>query len=126
MVQASTAASAAGAERVQRLAPTGRAPAAGAPPPPSGAGRPPAPGAAPALPPTRRRPVHGPPTSERGGGRSPRPGAGSRGQPTAAMGFARDRLIEAGIERAGAVAAVTSGDNSNIMIARVARETYGV
>jgi trk system potassium uptake protein TrkA len=41
-------------------------------------------------------------------------------------GFDRDRLREAGIERATAVAAVTSGDNSNIIVARVARETYGV
>jgi trk system potassium uptake protein TrkA len=48
------------------------------------------------------------------------------GQPIAGIGFDRDRLLEAGIERADAVAAVTSGDNSNIMIARVARETYGV
>ncbi len=42
------------------------------------------------------------------------------------IGFDRDRLLEAGIERAGAVAAVTNGDNSNILIARVARETFGV
>lgn len=42
------------------------------------------------------------------------------------VGFDRDRLEEAGIERADAVAAVTSGDNSNVVIARVCRETYGV
>jgi trk system potassium uptake protein TrkA len=48
------------------------------------------------------------------------------GQAISGIGFDRDRLIEAGIERAAAVAAVTSGDNSNIMIARVARETFGV
>ncbi len=42
------------------------------------------------------------------------------------VGFDRDRLAEAGIEKAGAVAAVTNGDNSNILIARVARETYGI
>ena len=42
------------------------------------------------------------------------------------IGFDRDVLISAGIERADAVAAVTSGDNSNILAARVARETYGV
>ena len=35
-------------------------------------------------------------------------------------------LVEAGIEQAGALAAVTNGDNSNIVVARVARETYGV
>jgi trk system potassium uptake protein TrkA len=42
------------------------------------------------------------------------------------IGFDRDRLIEAGIERAGALAAVTNGDNSNVLVARVARETFGV
>ena len=34
--------------------------------------------------------------------------------------------MEAGIERAGAFAAVSSGDNSNIISARVAQETFGV
>ena len=42
------------------------------------------------------------------------------------IGFDRDLLVEAGIERAGAVAAVTNGDNSNVLVARVARETFGV
>ena len=42
------------------------------------------------------------------------------------FGFDRDRLAEAGIDEAGAVAAVTSGDNSNIVVARIARETYGI
>lgn len=42
------------------------------------------------------------------------------------IGFDRDTLIEAGIETAGAFAAVSSGDNSNIIAARVARETFGV
>jgi trk system potassium uptake protein TrkA len=42
------------------------------------------------------------------------------------VGFDRDTLIEAGIEQAGAFAAVSSGDNSNIIAARVARETFGV
>jgi trk system potassium uptake protein TrkA len=42
------------------------------------------------------------------------------------VGFDRDRLEEAGITDAVAVAAVTNGDNSNIMIARVAKETYGI
>ncbi len=41
-------------------------------------------------------------------------------------GFDRDVLATAGIERAGAVAAVTSGDNSNILCARIAREHFGV
>ena len=35
-------------------------------------------------------------------------------------------LEHAGIAEAGAVAAVTSGDNSNIVAARIARETYGI
>ena len=34
--------------------------------------------------------------------------------------------MEAGIERAGAVAAVTSGDNSNILSARIARENFAI
>ncbi|PRW65064.1 potassium channel family protein [Actinopolyspora mortivallis] len=41
-------------------------------------------------------------------------------------GFDRQVLVEAGIERAGAFAAVSNGDNSNIVSARVARETFGV
>ncbi|MBO0715106.1 MAG: TrkA family potassium uptake protein [Acidimicrobiales bacterium] len=41
-------------------------------------------------------------------------------------GFDRDHLEEAGIREAGALAAVTSGDNSNILTARIARETYQV
>jgi trk system potassium uptake protein TrkA len=42
------------------------------------------------------------------------------------VGFDRETLIQAGIEQAGAFAAVSSGDNSNIIAARVARETFGV
>ena len=42
------------------------------------------------------------------------------------IGFDRDVLVEAGVERAEAFAAVSSGDNSNIVSARVARETFGV
>lgn len=42
------------------------------------------------------------------------------------FGFDRDDLLRAGIDRAGAVAAVTSGDNTNILTARIARETYEV
>ncbi|MUL43526.1 TrkA family potassium uptake protein [Streptomonospora sp. PA3] len=38
----------------------------------------------------------------------------------------RDVLVAAGIESASAFAAVSSGDNSNIITARVARETFGV
>jgi trk system potassium uptake protein TrkA len=42
------------------------------------------------------------------------------------IGFDRDVLVQAGIERADAFAAVSSGDNSNIISARLARETFGV
>jgi trk system potassium uptake protein len=42
------------------------------------------------------------------------------------VGFDRETLVQAGIEEAGAFAAVSSGDNSNIIAARVARETFGV
>ncbi|WP_328461188.1 TrkA family potassium uptake protein [Actinoplanes sp. NBC_00393] len=42
------------------------------------------------------------------------------------IGFDRDVLQAAGIERADAFAAVSSGDNSNIISARLARETFGV
>ena len=41
-------------------------------------------------------------------------------------GFDRDDLDRAGADRAGALAAVTSGDNSNILTARIAREKYGI
>ena len=42
------------------------------------------------------------------------------------IGFDREVLSAAGIERADAFAAVSSGDNSNIISARLARETFGV
>ena len=42
------------------------------------------------------------------------------------IGFDRDIMIEAGIERADAFAALSDGDNSNILAARVAREVFGV
>ena len=48
------------------------------------------------------------------------------GQTIVGIGFDRDVLIAAGIERADSVAAVTSGDNSNILVARVARENFGI
>jgi trk system potassium uptake protein len=48
------------------------------------------------------------------------------GKTMVGVGFDRDVLSEAGIDHADAVAAVTNGDNSNILIARVARETFGV
>lgn len=48
------------------------------------------------------------------------------GRTVSGVGFDRDTLLEAGIEQADAFAAVSSGDNSNIIAARVARETFGV
>jgi len=48
------------------------------------------------------------------------------GQTVVGVGFDRDALRAAGIEGADAFAAVSSGDNSNIVAARVARETFGV
>jgi trk system potassium uptake protein len=48
------------------------------------------------------------------------------GSTVTGMGFDRQTLENAGIERAHAFAAVSSGDNTNIISARVARETYGV
>lgn len=53
-------------------------------------------------------------------------GSEFRGRQVLGVGFDRDVLIEAGIEQAGAFAAVSSGDNSNIIAARVARENFGV
>src|ERR1700733_12016675 len=53
-------------------------------------------------------------------------GSGFKGDRVTGIGFDRAVLIQAGIERADAFAAVSSGDNSNIIAARVARETFGV
>lgn len=49
-----------------------------------------------------------------------------KGRTISGVGFDQDTLLEAGIETADAFAAVSNGDNSNILAARVARETYGV
>lgn len=49
-----------------------------------------------------------------------------KGRTVIGVGFDRDRLEEAGIREASALAAVTNGDNSNILVARIARETYGI
>lgn len=48
------------------------------------------------------------------------------GQRVTGVGFDRDTLKEAGIDDAYAFAAVSSGDNSNILATRVARETFHV
>lgn len=49
-----------------------------------------------------------------------------KGQKITGLGFDRDTLTSAGVEEAYAFAAVSDGDNSNILAARVVRETYGV
>jgi trk system potassium uptake protein TrkA len=48
------------------------------------------------------------------------------GQRVHGVGFDRDALEAAGVRDAGALAAVTNGDNTNIVTARIARETYQV
>ena len=53
-------------------------------------------------------------------------GSSFKGSRVTGMGFDRDVLIQAGIEEADAFAAVSSGDNSNIISARVARESFGI
>ncbi len=53
-------------------------------------------------------------------------GPSFNGDKVTGYGFDRDVLTKAGIERAEAFAAVSSGDNSNIIAARVARETFGI
>ena len=53
-------------------------------------------------------------------------GASFVGRRVTGIGFDRDTLRDAGIDDAHAFAAVSSGDNSNILAARVARETFGV
>src|SRR6516162_9949324 len=52
--------------------------------------------------------------------------SGFKGKRVVGVGFDQDVLIEAGIERADAFAAVSSGDNSNVIAARVVRESFGV
>lgn len=49
-----------------------------------------------------------------------------QGKTVKGVGFDRQVLVRAGIERADGFAAVSSGDNSNILAARVVRETFGV
>jgi len=52
--------------------------------------------------------------------------AGFKGKKITGIGFDQDVLQAAGIEDAAAFAAVSSGDNSNVIAARVARESFGV
>ena len=49
-----------------------------------------------------------------------------KGEKITGLGFDRAVLAQAGTDRASAFAAVSSGDNSNIISARVAREVFGV
>jgi trk system potassium uptake protein len=51
---------------------------------------------------------------------------GFTGQVVAGVGFDRDVLEQAGVARADALVAVTGGDNSNVVVARVARDAYRV
>jgi trk system potassium uptake protein TrkA len=48
------------------------------------------------------------------------------GRAVLGFGFDRQHLEQAGISEAGALAAVTNGDNTNILTARIARETYEI
>ena len=48
------------------------------------------------------------------------------GRKVKGVGFDRDALEQAGIDEAYAFVAVSNGDNSNIVAARVARESFGV
>jgi len=48
------------------------------------------------------------------------------GRAVLGFGFDRDHLEQSGIHEAEALAAVTSGDNTNILTARIARETYQI
>ena len=49
-----------------------------------------------------------------------------QGRKVKGIGFDRDALEQAGIDEAYAFAAVSNGDNSNIVAARVVRETFGI
>jgi trk system potassium uptake protein TrkA len=53
-------------------------------------------------------------------------GPSFNGTKVTGIGFDQGVLERAGIEKADAFAAVSSGDNSNIIAARVARETFGI
>jgi trk system potassium uptake protein TrkA len=53
-------------------------------------------------------------------------GPSFNGDKVTGYGFDQEVLSKAGIARADAFAAVSSGDNSNIIAARVARETFGI
>jgi trk system potassium uptake protein TrkA len=52
--------------------------------------------------------------------------SGFKGKRIVGVGFDQDVLSQAGIEEADGFAAVSSGDNSNVIAARVVRESFGV
>jgi trk system potassium uptake protein TrkA len=52
--------------------------------------------------------------------------SGFKGTRITGIGYDREVLAQAGIERADGFAAISSGDNSNVIAARVARESFGV
>ena len=53
-------------------------------------------------------------------------GTGFKGKTIAGVGFDRDVLLAAGIERADSLAAVTSNDEANALTARIASQIFGV
>jgi trk system potassium uptake protein TrkA len=53
-------------------------------------------------------------------------GSAFKGQKVAGIGFDRDVLIQAGIERADGLASVTSSDEANVVVARMARQIFHV
>ena len=52
--------------------------------------------------------------------------SGFKGARITGIGYDREVLAQAGIEHADGFAAISSGDNSNVIAARVARESFGV
>jgi trk/ktr system potassium uptake protein len=53
-------------------------------------------------------------------------GPGFKGATVTGVGFDREVLLRAGVERADALAAFTAGDNTNVITARVARNVFRV
>ena len=53
-------------------------------------------------------------------------GSGFKGQTVIGVGFDRDVLLKAGIERADGLAAVTASDETNVLIGRIAQQIFRV
>lgn len=53
-------------------------------------------------------------------------GAAFKGQRVVGIGFDRDVLLQAGIESADGLAAVTASDEANVVVARIASQLFGV